>query len=134
MYQVLAVALDIFHLVWIGVMITTCILSIIPKRPLFKKIYLIVIGTTILLQIVFLGCPLTVLSQALRQCDDPSFSFDGGFTAFILRNYFGIHPPAIVGVTATAILITLAIFIFIACYAKKIPFLWKRLPSFLKTD
>ncbi len=70
-----------FHMVWIGVL-----LSVIFLPPHLQFLHTIAASATIASQVLWGGCPLVTLENALR--DDP---YTGSFTAYLLHKTFGIE-------------------------------------------
>jgi len=59
--------------------------------PTYRLMNLIFILTTGLSQILFRGCPLTILENALRKKYDPTTTYPGSFISFHLHNRLGIN-------------------------------------------
>jgi hypothetical protein len=90
-----------FHVFWIGVLVCAIFLP-----PEFQVFHTIAASATIASQILWGGCPLVTLENALRE----NKNYTGSFTAYLFRKFFGIEvQPSVV----TASLL----FIFaISCY------------------
>lgn len=93
-YKVLANFMFAFHIFWIILLIGGMTLSVMFNW--YKPIHLIVLSSTIIAQILFLGCPVVTLEQALRRKYNPALVYTGSFTAFLLRKIFKRQIPAYV--------------------------------------
>jgi hypothetical protein len=78
-----------FHWVWIIALLILAAVSV--KYTYLSTMSLIVTGTTIMSQIVWLGCPLIQLEHSLRRTE---VSFSGSFICSFLYNVFGIKIPS----------------------------------------
>ena len=107
MHRKLASAVRAFHLLWIVLMIVGIPLSILCDW--YEPIHWVVIGTTIVSQIVWLGCPLSTLEQALRRKYDPDATYTGSFVCHYLRKRFGIEVPPIVVTLQLLVFVVVAI-------------------------
>jgi energy-converting hydrogenase Eha subunit A len=83
------------------------------KYKWYDRYHIVVVTSTIVSQLIFLGCPLVALENALREQYDPKVKFYGSFICHYLKEYFGfqISPEyitlALVGIVAISALIFL---------------------------
>ena len=92
-YQKLAKAVFWLHMIWI-----TTLLGGIPISyflPWFILVQMVVVTTTAVSQILWLGCPLVALENALRAKCDPAQTYSGSFICHYLKKRFGIKVPPI---------------------------------------
>lgn len=112
-YRILADFVFGFHLVWIALLLGGTILSINYKW--YRRYHAAALAGTIVSQLIFLGCPLTALEDALRMQYDPKvkFSVSGSFVCHYLKEYFGfqISPKYITLALAGIIAISALIFL-----------------------
>ena len=88
-YRLLANLVAVFHTTWIVILIGGIGLQFIFKW--YRPIHLAVVTTTVVSQLIFLGCPLVALEQALRRQYDPDRSFIDSFVVHYLQKMFGIE-------------------------------------------
>ncbi|NTW13931.1 MAG: DUF2784 domain-containing protein [Candidatus Moranbacteria bacterium] len=87
-YRVLADAVEVFHWVWIVLMMAGIPLQFI--YPPYAPIHLTIVTATIISQILWLGCPLVALENALRAKYDPRRTYTGSFVCHFLKKRFNI--------------------------------------------
>ena len=110
-YRVLADFVFWFHGVWIVLFLGGIVLSM--KYRWYKRYHAVVVTSTIVSQLIFMGCPLVALENMLRMQYDPKTKFSGSFICHYLKEYFGfqISPEyitlALVGIVAISALIFL---------------------------
>ena len=73
-YQIIDTALNVFHLLWVVVMLASILVFLINRRWFWIKLGLVMSATTTLSQIVWTNCPLVILQAAIwnhGHPDDP---------------------------------------------------------------
>lgn len=98
-----------FHLLWILVLLGGLGLQYI--LPWYEKFHLAAVMTTIVSQVLWLGCPLTTLECALRRKYDKETSYYGSFIAYFLNKYFGINISSKVVIAQLAIVAIISIYL-----------------------
>lgn len=107
----LALLVDILHFVVIGILIFPA--SEIPGIPEWLvKLDVLVSWVTLASQIIFLGCPLVLISEGLRVKAGKERLFGGSFTAFFVRRLFGIDLPKSAGFAIVVIVCLFGILSF----------------------
>lgn len=98
-YKLLADAVFVFHMVWIVILLGG--IGVQFRYEWDRPIHMAVVTITIVSQLIFLGCPLVALEQALRRKYDASNSFTGSFVVYYLR-FFGVEvsPTMVTGILA----------------------------------
>ena len=110
-YRILADFVFWFHWVWTALLPVGLVLSM--KYEWYRRYYAVMVMSTLVSQLIFLGCPLVALENALRVQYDPKAKFGGSFICHYLKEYFGfqIAPEyitlALVGIVAISALIFL---------------------------
>ena len=103
-YRILADTVFWFHLVWVVLLVSGGFIAM--KYKWFRQFKLIAVMTTIVSQLLFLGCPLSALENALRVQYDPTETFTGSFVCYYLKMYFGFQlPPEYIILALVTILI-----------------------------
>lgn len=103
-YRKLANATLWFHCIWVAILLGGIPLQI--ALPWYKPVHMVVLTTTIASQLLWLGCPLVALENALRARYDPSVTYRGSFICHYLKKWFGISvPPALISVQLIAMLV-----------------------------
>lgn len=69
-------------------------LEILQPHSMFGRAHFMFILVTVISQLLFLGCPLTILEEWLRGKSNPK-DFHGSFTAYLLSRFFGIRLPVV---------------------------------------
>ncbi len=110
-YRILADFVFWFHGVWTALLLGGIILSM--KYKWYKRYHAVVLTSTIVSQLIFLGCPLVALENALRAQYDPKTTYTGSFICHYLKEHFGFQLPpeyitlALVGIVLLSALIFL---------------------------
>ncbi len=110
-YRIFADFVFWFHWVWIALFLGGIVL--LMKYKWYKRYHAVVLTSTIVSQVIFLGCPLVALENALRAQYDPKEEFSGSFVCHYLKEYFGFQIPpeyitlALVGIVTISALIFL---------------------------
>jgi hypothetical protein len=88
-YRIFANVTLWFHWVWVAILL----FGFVAQSALewYKPIHLVVLSTTICGQILFGGCPLTILENAFRRKYDPLKTYSGGFTIHYIQKHFGVE-------------------------------------------
>lgn len=105
--------LHVFHLIWITLLLGGIFITIIyPSYIIIHKIILI---TTVISQVIFLGCPIVTVQNLIQRkylnnLHEPICSF----TDFLLNKFFGIHlSPIWVTCIVFTVLVCCSIFLII---------------------
>jgi len=106
-YRLLANATFWFHMLWVAILLAGLPLS--AFYPWYRPIHGIVVLTTVASQIIWLGCPLTMIECAFRAKYDPSTSFTGSFVTYYLKKWFNVTVPAKVVVIQLLVMLALSI-------------------------
>ena len=107
-YRLLADAVVVLHFIWIMVLLGGIWFSLKYKR--YRPIHLTVTLTTIVSQLIWLGCPLVALEETLRRQYDPTRKYAGSFTVYYLHHYFGVEVPPLAIIASLGIIAIIAIF------------------------
>lgn len=110
-YKKLANIVDFIHIIVIIFMIGG---NFIPRSWETLKIFHSVFGISVFISQLIMGinCPLTVLSNYLRQKDDPDYKiFWDSFTLKLARKYFGIT-------LNQSIVFTCIVILAVVCFAQ----------------
>lgn len=103
-YRKLANATFWFHWIWVAIL-----LGGIPMQITFqwyKPVHMVVLTTTLVSQLLWLGCPLVALENAFRAKYDPNTTYSGSFICHYLKKRFGISvSPTIIIVQLVAMAI-----------------------------
>jgi cell division protein FtsW (lipid II flippase) len=119
-YEKLADGVMVFHLVWIVILLGGIYLSI--RYEWYKPVHFVVLSSTILSQILFLGCPIVQLESSIRQKVGETNCMDGGFICHYSKQWLGITmSPDIITLSLVAIFI-LMIFTSLFVHKKKFGF------------
>jgi hypothetical protein len=110
-YRKLADVVFWFHLVWAALLIGGSALQFV--FPWYKPIQMVILTVTIASQILFLGCPIVGLENALRRKYDPSKTYTGSFVCHCLKKWFGIDLPPMVIFTVLIVLLAISIVIWL---------------------
>lgn len=121
-YQLLANLVLAFHVLMVVYLIASVAASttgLLSRHPLLRRIDLTILLITISSQVIFLGCPLTLIEQALRRRADPDWVFGGSFMVLILQKLTGMQVSEIPRV------VTVLGFILMAVVSVGSYFIWK---------
>lgn len=106
-YRKLANAVFYFHMFWIVVLIGGAFLA--TYYPWYRPINFAVLTVTIGSQLIWMGCPLTIIEYSLRSKYDPDHRYTGSFVCYLLDRTFGIKVTPIMVIGQLAILTIVAI-------------------------
>ena len=109
-YKLLANSVMVFHLLWVVILIGGGVMQF--KLEWYRPIHTAVVTTTVLSQLIFLGCPLVVLENSLRRQYDPSTTFTGSFIAHYLQK-FGVEVSPLMVTLALAVIATTSFVIWV---------------------
>lgn len=113
-YRRLANAVNVFHWVWVGVLLTSLILPIaFPWMRPFTMVIIIVTGFS---QVIWCRCPLGLLEESLRAKAGERPTPRAPFLVEALRRHFGIDVPPWVIAAQMAALTILALYLLWAGY------------------
>lgn len=109
-YVFLADIVRVFHLLWISILVISFICFHLRIGP--RLFFAACAGTTMVCQVLWLGCPLTALETTLRRlggkwdCD-----YDGSLVCYIILKCFDvhIHPAFIFFMLTSVFLVALGI-------------------------
>jgi len=91
-YKRLAWITFVFHLFWVIVLLGGIPLSHCLKW--YMQYHMCAFTMTIVSQIIWFGCPLTMLETYLRRKADPHYgNYTGSFICLLLRKILGIRVP-----------------------------------------
>lgn len=110
-YRILADLVYWFHWFWIFLMIGGAFLSI--KYKWYRPYHAVIMVGTIASQLIFLGCPLTTLENALRAHYDPNATYMGSFICYCLQKYLGIQLAPQYIILAMVLIILVSAFILL---------------------
>ena len=103
-YRKLANAVSVFHWIWVAILLGG--ISLQFAFQWYKPIHMIVLTTTIVSQVLWLGCPLVALENALRAKYDPKEMYYGSFICHYLKKRFGISmSPALITAQLVAMVV-----------------------------
>jgi len=88
-YEQLADAVFWFHMVWVMYLLVGSWLFMVWKR--FVPYYVVSVVTTVLGQLLWLGCPLVTLENTLRAMADHSYRPIDHFIVHYAKQYFGLE-------------------------------------------
>lgn len=108
-YRKLANIVFWFHWIWVAIILGSWITAAI--FPWCRPIYLAVVTTTVISQVLWLGCPLVALENALRAKYDPSKVYSGSFICHYIKKQFGVRMSPLV-ITAQLAITMVASVIF----------------------
>jgi hypothetical protein len=110
-YRWLAKAVNVFHWIWVGVLLTSLILPI--GFPWMRPFTIAVIIVTGFSQVIWCRCPLGLLEESLRAKagDTPTRA---PFLVNALRRHFGINVPPWVIAAQMAVLMIFALYLLFA--------------------
>ncbi len=126
-YNVLADVVFWFHWIWIGALWAGIVLS--TKYKWYWKYHLVIISSTLIAQLLFLGCPLVALENALRRRYDPSENYSGSFICHCLEKYFGIQLNPLCITLALLVIVALSAFVILWKCRKNNPHFWEDLQA-----
>ncbi len=106
-YRRLAIIVSWLHWVWIVLLIGGMALQFV--LPWYTPIEMVVIFVTITSQILFLGCPMVTLENALHRKYDPSKTDTGSLVCRYLKKWFGLDIPPVVIFTLLIVLLAISI-------------------------
>lgn len=86
LYHFLADFVVVFHFVWVAALLGGWFLL---RFKWYQPIHLTLLATTIISQLLFLGCPLVALENSLRMKYDPDVVYNGSFVCHYIEEYFG---------------------------------------------
>ena len=101
-YRRLANAVFLFHWFWIALLLGGVFIQ--TTFEWYKPIQMIVVTSSVAAQIIWLGCPLVALENALRAKYNPDERYYGSFVCYYLRRWLGVKVPPIL-ITATLVII-----------------------------
>ncbi len=110
-YRRLADIVSWFHAFWLLLLLGGSLIALI--FPWYKTINWIVISVTLVSQILWLGCPLTVLEHSLRNKYNPADKSSGSFVCNFCENKLGIKISPIVVFCQLVMLLAISSFICI---------------------
>jgi len=111
--KVLANAVFFFHLGWAALILCGSIFAI--GMDWYRPIHFALMAITISAQLLFRGCPLTILESALRRSGDERFTdFKGRFIAYYLDKWFGFKLSVKVVTVGAWLLFLFAAVLFVA--------------------
>lgn len=96
MYETLADLVASLHSLWIVLTLALAAWAFIGffakwRTAIFAIRAFLAIGfTTLASQLVWLGCPLTLLENTLRTRHDPSTAYEGAFLAHLIEKWVGV--------------------------------------------
>ena len=85
-YRLLTDFVVVFHFVWVAVLLGGWFLY---RFKWWRPIQVTLVLTTIISQVLFLGCPLVVLENSLRMKYDPQAVYKGSFICHYIEEYLG---------------------------------------------
>jgi hypothetical protein len=110
-YRLLVDIVFWFHWVWIAILILSGFLSVI--QPRYAKFSFVLVGTTLVSQVLFLGCPLVALENTLRAQYDPKTEVFGSFICHWVKEWGGYTvPPEIITGSLLLIMMITSIIVF----------------------
>lgn len=111
-YQFLANCIACFHWIWASMLVVGIFLSI--YHPTYRICHAIIISSTLVGQVTFPSCPLTMLENSFRRRYDPKTVYTGSFAVHYFESWIGItiHPKWITLTIGAVILYSLYVFIF----------------------
>jgi len=109
-YKLLANLVFILHLIVIVMLFSGAFLCTILSW--YKNIFFPFLGTVMLSQLAFLGCPLTTLESGLRAKYNKFPEFSGSFTSFLVYKIFKIRISPMVTVALLIIFLFANILFF----------------------
>ncbi len=111
LYKRLADAVAIFHWILIAYLISGLFFQI--AFPWYAKIHLIIVATVGISQLLWLGCPLVTLENALRAKYDPSAKYYGSFTYNAFKKIGITLPPIVISLQMIILLIITAVIVLV---------------------
>lgn len=111
-YRLLANIVFVVHIAVIVYMLSSILLvgsGFFREHHTLEKAHFTFIGTVLISQIAFGGCPLVVLESALRHQYDPSISMTGSFTVFLIRNLTGVSVSVVFVTIGTYSIVLIAL-------------------------
>jgi len=116
MYLLLANIVAIIHVLVVIALFGGSIAFFTVKKyrgSIWDKLHSALVFVTMGTQIIFLGCPLTLIEQALRSRYNPSITYYGSFTTHYLLKYFGFEVEGMAVTAVMAIIVLTAIASFL---------------------
>ncbi|MBP6855625.1 MAG: DUF2784 family protein [Candidatus Pacebacteria bacterium] len=109
-YRKLADATACLHLIWIVMLVAGILLEFVFHLGWYRPINIVVFTTTIVSQLLWLGCPLTALEKTLRARCDSSTTYSGSFTCHYLKRFgIKVHPMIIAAQLVATLIISIVL-------------------------
>ena len=88
------------------------------EHPVLLRIHTAIVAVTAISQLLFLGCPLVTLENALRQQYAPETKYYGSFVVYLLLRFTGIKVPIVLITTITWFIVALTGIAWYVLYTK----------------
>ena len=113
----LANAVSVFHVVWAGLLLGSLVvfaLSLFLPISFIVKVCWAIVGVTTISQLLFLGCPLTTLENALRSYGkDRMKGYKASFVVDRLDKWFDLRPSTVIVTVSMWFLLMFSVITFV---------------------